>query len=197
VSVFGFVETPPLSAGAEVVTPADPPQDFGRMRPLAQAGVQGRERLDSRFHGNDGRSPFVLSVLLVAAILPGCNSEVLQKQAEQLKKQDEEIARQRAEINALLATQKVQEQQRRDCNRAFREFFDKAQAASDRDTAIALYREGLALCPDDDVAHYELGKILMDTGQTREAENEFEAALKINPGFVDAKKQLDSIRKSK
>jgi tetratricopeptide (TPR) repeat protein len=184
VSVFGFVETPPLSAGAEVVTPAE-------------AGVQGRERLDSRFHGNAGRSPFVLSVLLVAAILPACNSEVLQKQAEQLKKQDEEIARQRAEINALLATQKVQEQQRRDCNRAFREFFDKAQGASDRDTAIALYREGLALCPDDDVAHYELGKTLMDTGQTREAENEFEAALKINPGFVDAKKQLDSIRKSK
>ena len=85
----------------------------------------------------------------------------------------------------------------KDCNRAFREYFEKAQASSDREQAMALYREGLVLCPDDDVAHYELGKIMVDRGLYPEAEKEFEAALKINPDFVDAKKQLDAVRKTR
>jgi tetratricopeptide (TPR) repeat protein len=172
------------------------------MRPLAQAGVQEREKLDSRSpiavgdrcHGNDSTAGFVATLCLIVAALAACNSEVLQKQAEQLKQQEKEIARQRQEIDTLLAAQKIQEQQRRDCNRAFREFFDKAQLAKDRDTAVALYREGLSLCPDDDVAHYELGKILAEGGRYQEAEQEFEAALKVNPGFADARKQLEGVR---
>jgi tetratricopeptide (TPR) repeat protein len=127
--------------------------------------------------------------------LAGCSSEVLEKQAEQLRRQEIEIARQRKEINDLLAGQKVQDQKSRDCNRAFREYFEKAQTSSDHEQAIALYREGLAICPDDDVAHYELGKVMVERGLYAEAEKEFEAALKINPDFVDAKKQLDTVRK--
>jgi tetratricopeptide (TPR) repeat protein len=133
--------------------------------------------------------------LLVACLLAGCNSEVLEKQAEQLRRQEIELARQRKEINDLLAGQKLQDQKSRDCNRAFREYFEKAQSSSDREQAIALYREGLAICPDDDVAHYELGKVMVERGSYAEAEKEFEAALKINPDFVDAKKQLDTVRK--
>jgi len=133
--------------------------------------------------------------LFVSCLLVGCNSEVLEKQAEQLRRQEIELARQRKEINDLLAGQKVQDQKARDCNRAFREYFEKAQASSDREQAIALYREGLDICPDDDVAHYELGKVMVERGLYAEAEKEFEAALKINPDFVDAKKQLDTIRK--
>lgn len=67
--------------------------------------------------------------------------------------------------------------------------------SSDRERAIALYRDGLALCPDDEVARYELGKALADRGRYKEAELEFEAALRINPEFVDAKKQLEAVRK--
>jgi tetratricopeptide (TPR) repeat protein len=133
--------------------------------------------------------------LFVSCLLAGCNSEVLEKQAEQLRRQEIEIARQRKEINDLLAGQKVQDQKSRDCNRAFREYFEKAQTSSDPAQAIALYREGLGLCPDDDVAHYELGKVMVERGLYAEAEKEFEAALKINPDFVDAKKQLDTVRK--
>ena len=59
---------------------------------------------------------------------------------------------------------------------------------------MSLYREGLAICPDDDVAHYELGRALADAGRCAEAEKEFEAALKINPDFADARRQLDAIR---
>jgi tetratricopeptide (TPR) repeat protein len=60
-----------------------------------------------------------------------------------------------------------------------------------------LYRQGLAICPDDDVAHYELGRALVNTGRYGEAEREFEAALKVNPGFADAKNQLDLVRSRK
>ena len=133
--------------------------------------------------------------ILASCFLAGCSSEVLEKQAEQLRRQEIELARQRKEINDLLAGQKVQDQKSRDCNRAFREYFEKAQASSDSEQAVALYREGLAICPDDDVAHYELGKVMVERGSYAEAEKEFEAALKINPDFVDARKQLDTVRK--
>jgi len=139
----------------------------------------------------------VSAFLLLSCVLSGCNSEILEKQTEQLRRQEIEIARQRKEINDLLAGQKVQDQKSRDCNRAFREYFEKAQTSSDREQAITIYREGLAICPDDDVAHYELGKAFAEQGSYLEAEKEFEAALKINPHFVDAKKQLDAVRKNR
>ena len=127
--------------------------------------------------------------------LPACNSEALQQQAEQIKQQQAEIARQRQEIDALMTAQKAEEQKRRDCGRAFREYFEKAAVAGDREQAIALYRDGLALCPDDEVARHELGKALVERGRYGEAEKEFEAALKINPDFADAKKRLEDVRK--
>jgi tetratricopeptide (TPR) repeat protein len=129
--------------------------------------------------------------------LPGCNSEVLEKQAEQLKQQEAEITRQRQEIEALKAGQKIQDQKQQDCNRAFSDFFEKAQATPDRDRAISLYREGLGLCPDDDIAHYELGKTLAAAGRKDAAQREFEAALKINPGFIEAKNELEALQNSR
>ncbi len=142
-------------------------------------------------------TPSFIPVLFLACtfFLAACNSEVLEKQAEQLKQQEAEIARQRKEIDELAAGQKIEAQKRRDCNRAFREYFEKAQAAADREKGIALYRDGLGLCPDDEVAHYELGKLLADRARYAEAEAEFQSALKINPDFVDAKKQLEDVRK--
>ncbi len=144
-----------------------------------------------------GRRGLGAVLIMVALLGAGCNSELLEKQAEQIKRQGEEIARQRREIESLQAAQKAQDQKRRDCTRAFREYFDKAQAVQEHEKAIALYREGLALCPDDDVAHYELGKVLAQQGRSGEAEKEFEAALKINPDFVDAKRELDAVRKNR
>jgi tetratricopeptide (TPR) repeat protein len=123
-----------------------------------------------------------------------CNSEVLERQAAQIRDQEEEIARQRKELDALASGQQVQDQKQKDCTRAFREYFDKAQASSDREQIISLYRDGLAICPDDDVAHYELGRALADAGRRDEAEKEFAAALKINPDFADARRQLEAIR---
>ena len=135
--------------------------------------------------------------LAAVTLLSACSSEILEKQAEEIKRQESEIVRQRRELDAILAGQKLQEQKQQDCNRAFRDYFEKAQASSDSDQAIVLYREGLNLCADDDVAHYELGRALAERGRYGEAEREFEAALKINPDFVDAKKHLEDIRKSR
>ncbi|MBI1996206.1 MAG: tetratricopeptide repeat protein [Deltaproteobacteria bacterium] len=139
----------------------------------------------------------VAALLLALMFLSSCLTAELEKQAEQIKQQDEEIARQRKEIEAIKAGQKAQEQKQRDCNRAFREYFDKAQTSADRERAVTLYRSGLALCPDDEIAHYELGKMLAERGRYAEAEKEFEATLKINPGFIEAKRELEAVRKSK
>jgi tetratricopeptide (TPR) repeat protein len=137
------------------------------------------------------------SVILVTTGSLACLNEALERQAEQIKQQEMEIARQRKELEALAAGQKIQDQKQRDCVRAFREYFDKAQLSTNRDEAISLYRNGLAICPDDDVAHYELGRALAGSGRPAEAERAFEAALKINPEFTDARRQLETIRKNR
>jgi tetratricopeptide (TPR) repeat protein len=123
-----------------------------------------------------------------------CSSEALERQAEQIRQQEVEIARQRKELEKLIAGQKVQDQKYKDCVRAFRDYFDKAQSSTNREEAIALYRQGLEICPDDDVAHYELGRALADAGRPSEAAAAFEAALKINPDFADARRQLDAVQ---
>jgi tetratricopeptide (TPR) repeat protein len=140
-------------------------------------------------------NPIVLFVIFVLVMsLFACHSEVLERQAEQIRQQEAEIARQRKELEALAAGQQIQDQKQQDCSRAFRDYFDKAQLSTDRDQVISLYRDGLVICPDDDVAHYELGRALADAGRRDEAEKEFAAALKINPDFGDARRQLDAVR---
>jgi tetratricopeptide (TPR) repeat protein len=129
--------------------------------------------------------------------LAACNSEVLERQAEQIRQQEIEITRQRKELEALAAGQKIQDEKQRDCIRAFREYFDKAQLSTNREEAISLYRQGLTICPEDDVAHYELGRALADAGRPAEAANSFEAALRINPDFADARRQLDAMRRNR
>ena len=136
----------------------------------------------------------MLSVIAFVTLLSACMTEALERQAEQIRQQNEEIVRQRQELEALAAGKQVQDRQQQDCSRAFREYFDKAQLSTNRDEVISLYRKGLELCPDDDVAHYEFGRALADAGRRDEAEKEFEAALRINPGFGEARRQLDVLR---
>lgn len=137
---------------------------------------------------------FAVLFFCLVPFLSSCYSEILRQQEEQIREQEEEIARQSKEIEELKLAQQVVEQRRQSCNRAFNSY-EKAQSAKDPQEAASLYRQGLKLCPDDDVARYELGKILQSSGQIEEAEREFEAALRINPNFTDAKRQLEAIRK--
>src|SRR5438445_13342602 len=94
-------------------------------------------------------TPSFIPVLFLACtfFLAACNSEVLEQQAEQLKQQEAEIARKRKEIDELAAGQKIEAQTRRDCNRAFRDYFAKAAAAADREQGTARYRHRLGPAP--------------------------------------------------
>jgi tetratricopeptide (TPR) repeat protein len=140
-----------------------------------------------------GALALVLTIGGLSSCLTGYLEEDLKRQREQIEQQNLELARQRKELEAMAGGQR----QKQDCNLAFRDYFDKAQLSANRDEQISLYRQGLQLCPDDDVAHYELGRALVDAGRRGEAEREFEAALKINPGFAEARRQLDSLRGSR
>lgn len=137
------------------------------------------------------------ALVTFSSCLTGYLEEDLKRQQAQIKEQEAEMARQRKELEAIAAGKPLQDKSQQDCNRAFRDYFDKAQLSTNRDEQISLYRQGLQLCPDDDVAHYELGRALVDAGRRGEAETEFEAALKINPGFNEARRQLDSLRGSR
>lgn len=131
---------------------------------------------------------------LFSIFLASCASEAIREREQELRRLREEIARQKAEIEEIKLEKLRAEQRRQDCNRAFRNYFEKAPHRHPEEAA-ALYREGLELCPDDEVARYELAKILEGLGRWAQAEEELEAALRINPNFHDAKRRLESIRK--
>jgi tetratricopeptide (TPR) repeat protein len=134
-----------------------------------------------------------LLTLIALIFLAACETKLMREQAEQIRQQEQELARQRQEIETLKLTQQQETEKREACNRAFRDF-EQAQSTKDPGVAVALYRKGLALCPDDDVAHYELAKVLVELGQVKEARSEFEAALKINPNFTAAKAAREGLQ---
>jgi len=135
----------------------------------------------------------LLAFLLLVFFLPSCESRLMQQQDAEIQRLKQEITRQRREIEQINLAKLKMEQKRQDCNLAFRDF-ESAQEAATRDQAIALYRKGLRLCPDDDVARYELGKILIAVGRRAEAQEEFEAALRINPDFKFARRELKALQ---
>jgi len=137
-----------------------------------------------------------LLTLIALSFLAACETKLMREQAEQLRQQEQELARQRQEVEALKLQQQQETEKRDACNRAFRDF-EQAQATKEARAAVALYRKGLTLCPDDDVAHYELGKLLAGLGQAKEARSEFEKAVKINPNFTAARTALEGLSTSK
>ena len=136
---------------------------------------------------------FLVFFLGLCVFFWSCESELIRQQEEHLRRLQEEIALQRQEIEELTLAKAREEKKRQECNRAFADF-EKAQSIKDPGEAASLYRRGLKLCPDDDVAHYELGKILQSMGQAQDAWMEFEAALKINLNFHDARRQLETLK---
>src|SRR3989304_3107723 len=128
------------------------------------------------------KSRFIIFGFSLVFFLSSCETGLIRQQEEQIRLQQEEIMRQRRGLEELAGAREKGEQKKAGRKRALRDF-EMAQAAKVPNEAVALYRQGLKLCPDDDVAHYELGKVLQGMGQTQDARQEFEAALKINPGF--------------
>ena len=115
-------------------------------------------------------------------------SLIEQQQAEiaRLQAETEQI---KAETEALRQQARQAEKEREDCNTAFYTF-EEARKSPEGETAIAKYREGLALCPTDDVAHNELGELYLRMGRKAEARAEFEEAVRLNANFVRAQRNL-------
>lgn len=136
---------------------------------------------------------FLLAVcsLMFAACALFDDTKLEQQRAEltQLRAESEKL---RQEADALRQQTQKEDKEREACNNAFYAF-DAGRKASDTDEAIAKYQEGLALCPNDDVAHNELGEIYMRLGRSTEAAAEFRAALGVNPNFSRAQKNLDAL----
>lgn len=132
------------------------------------------------------RNGFVraISFALFGLLLISCENENIRRNAEIIRQQEEDIDRMRKEL--------AEQEKQRACRGAFRSF-EQAQAANNPREAESFYREGLALCPSDEVAHYELGRILAGLGRIGEARQEFEAALNINPQFSGAREELEKL----
>jgi tetratricopeptide (TPR) repeat protein len=140
--------------------------------------------------------PFGLWPLAFGLSLSACsffdNTQLEQQRAEiaRLKQEAEQL---RQEADALQQQRQKEEKERDACNRAFRSF-SAARKATKNEEAIDLYREGLTLCPSDDVAHNELGELYMRLRRKADARAEFEAALRLNPNFSRAQKNLDAVK---
>jgi len=143
-------------------------------------------------------SPFFYWLLATGywPLLPACalldNTQLEQQRAEiaRLRQEAEQL---RQEAAALQQQRQRDEKEREACNRAFYAF-DAARKVANAEEAIAHYREGLELCPSDDVAHNELGELYMRLGRKTQAAAEFEAALRLNPNFSRAQKNLEAVR---
>ena len=117
----------------------------------------------------------------------------LEQQRADLVRLKEESEKLRQETEALRQQGQKEDKEREACNRAFYAF-ETAKKAGDSEAAVNSYKDGLSLCPTDDVAHNELGELYMRMGRKAEAAFEFQAALRINPNFSRAQKNLDAVR---
>jgi tetratricopeptide (TPR) repeat protein len=149
-------------------------------------------------HGDDSLNWRIISWLLATGcwlLLPSCalfDNTKLEQQRVQIEQLRRESAQLRQEADAIRNQREKEERERAACNRAFASF-TAARKAPDDASAITHYREGLDQCPSDDVAHNELGELYARMGRTAEARAEFEAALKLNPNFTRAQKNLESL----
>ncbi len=137
----------------------------------------------------------LFGVVVLCVLLAGCSlfdNTVLEQQRTEIERLRQEAEQLRQETEALQQQRSRQQQQNEACNRAFNDF-DSARKATDDTAAVAYYKAGLAICPSDDVAHYELGEIYVRLGQTEAARAEFTEALRINPGFSRAQRRFNSL----
>ncbi len=146
------------------------------------------------------RSSLLCSFWLLATSLglslPACrlfDHTLIEQQQAQIERLRQEAAQLRQEVEALQQQRQKEDKEREACNRAFF-LFDAARKAPTEEEAIDRYREGLALCPNDDVAHNELGELYLRLGRKAEAAAEFTEALRLNPNFSRAQKNLDATR---
>jgi tetratricopeptide (TPR) repeat protein len=152
-----------------------------------------RKKTVSPFFRRFPFSPLPLFASVFAAACALFDNTQLEQQRAEIERLRQEANQLKQETDALQQQRQKEEQEREACNRAFYAF-DTARKAANDEEAIARYREGLNLCPSDDVAHNELGELYLRQGRKAEAAAEFEAALHLNPNFSRAQKNLEATR---
>lgn len=80
-----------------------------------------------------------------------------------------------------------------DCSGAASEVKNANRASESADKLFHL-RRALRLCPDDPDIHVRLGKVYKDLNRKSDAEFEFKEALRLNPDFKPAQKELSTKR---
>jgi Tfp pilus assembly protein PilF len=121
---------------------------------------------------------------LTALTLPACYNEALERQAEQIRRQQDEIARQRRELEGLKCIERLEDE------------YTKAKFSGDP-RALSSFRDHVKQCPDSEDVHLRLGVVLAENGLDREAEEEFEAVLRMNPNSIVATRRLEDLRRRK
>ena len=123
-----------------------------------------------------------ITLLVLSTFLSGCLGKLLEEQRAEVQRQQEDLERLRQETAALYQRRQKEQQEQEACNQAFYKY-QAARKTENLQDAIMHYRQGLQLCPNDDVAHNELGQIYLQQGQLAETITEFTEALKITPNF--------------
>jgi len=72
-------------------------------------------------------------------------------------------------------------------------YFDRANRAGDIDRKIYLLQQGLRYCPNNPAAHNDLGVALVLSGDRAAARTHFRYALRIDPDYEPAQRNLDRL----
>jgi len=79
---------------------------------------------------------------------------------------------------------------RKACRRGV-QYFDRAYRARNLDRKIDLLKKGLRYCPNNPAAHNDLGVALVLRGDQGAARRHFNRALRLDPGYYPAQRNLD------
>jgi len=72
-------------------------------------------------------------------------------------------------------------------------YFDQAHRTQRLDRKIHLLKKGLRYCPNNPAAHNDLGVALVLRGDAREARAHFNRALRLDPNYQPARRNLDRL----
>jgi len=76
------------------------------------------------------------------------------------------------------------------------QYFDRASRAQNLDRKIKLLKKGLRYCPNNPAAHNDLGVALVLRGNERAARGHFNHALRLDPDYYPARRNLDRLSRN-